>query len=326
MTQSYVYDSAEQAERRFKGDEPGFIYSRYANPTVAMFEERMRLLEGAEMARATASGMAAVTVGLSVSPQGRRPCGCRQGAVRVVPLRGRGPAAALRHDVDAGRRHRPRPVAARGEEGQDEGAVPGEPDQPDAGNHRHRRRRRDRPRCRRPPDRRQRLRDAALPAAAGARRRRGRLFGHQAHRRTGALARRHHPRRQGLRHGPSAHVPAPDRSVAQPVQRLAAAEGPGDAAGQGRAADGDGGGAGRPPRRTPQGQPRALPRARRPPAARPRPTPDERRFDDDRLRGEGRAQGALSRSRTRSGSSASPTTSATPRASSHTRRRRPTSG
>ena len=61
MTQSYVYDSAEQAERRFKGDEPGFIYSRYANPTVAMFEERMRLMDGAEAARATASGMAAVT-------------------------------------------------------------------------------------------------------------------------------------------------------------------------------------------------------------------------------------------------------------------------
>ncbi len=61
MTQSYVYESAEQAERRFKGDEPGFIYSRYANPTVAMFEERMRLMEGAEAARATASGMAAVT-------------------------------------------------------------------------------------------------------------------------------------------------------------------------------------------------------------------------------------------------------------------------
>ncbi len=61
MTQSYVYDSAEQAERRFKGEEPGFIYSRYANPTVAMFEERMRLMEGAEAARSTASGMAAVT-------------------------------------------------------------------------------------------------------------------------------------------------------------------------------------------------------------------------------------------------------------------------
>ena len=61
LTQSYVYDSAEQAERRFKGEDPGFIYSRYANPTVHMFEERIRILEGAEAARATASGMAAVT-------------------------------------------------------------------------------------------------------------------------------------------------------------------------------------------------------------------------------------------------------------------------
>jgi O-succinylhomoserine sulfhydrylase len=61
LTQSYVYDTAEAAEARFKGDDPGFIYSRYGNPTVAMFEERMRLLEGAGAARATASGMAAVT-------------------------------------------------------------------------------------------------------------------------------------------------------------------------------------------------------------------------------------------------------------------------
>ena len=61
LTQGYVYDSAEQAEARFKGVDPGFIYSRYANPTVWMFEERMRLLEGAGAARATASGMAAVT-------------------------------------------------------------------------------------------------------------------------------------------------------------------------------------------------------------------------------------------------------------------------
>jgi O-succinylhomoserine sulfhydrylase len=63
VTQSYVYQSAEQAEERFKS-EAGFIYSRYANPTVAMFEERMRLLEGAEAARATATGMAAVTAAL----------------------------------------------------------------------------------------------------------------------------------------------------------------------------------------------------------------------------------------------------------------------
>ena len=60
LTQGFVYDSAESAEARFKGDEEGFIYSRYANPTVHMFEQRMSLLEGAEDARATASGMAAV--------------------------------------------------------------------------------------------------------------------------------------------------------------------------------------------------------------------------------------------------------------------------
>jgi O-succinylhomoserine sulfhydrylase len=61
LTQGYVYDSAEAAAARFAGEEPGFIYSRFANPTVAMFEERMRLLEGAGAARATATGMAAVT-------------------------------------------------------------------------------------------------------------------------------------------------------------------------------------------------------------------------------------------------------------------------
>jgi O-succinylhomoserine sulfhydrylase len=64
LTQGFVYASAEAAEARFKGEDPGFVYSRYANPTVAMFEERMALLEGAEGARATASGMAAVTAAL----------------------------------------------------------------------------------------------------------------------------------------------------------------------------------------------------------------------------------------------------------------------
>ncbi len=60
LTQGFVYASAEQAEARFKNEDPGFQYSRFGNPTVAMFEERVRLLEGAEEARATASGMAAV--------------------------------------------------------------------------------------------------------------------------------------------------------------------------------------------------------------------------------------------------------------------------
>jgi O-succinylhomoserine sulfhydrylase len=64
LTQGYAYESAEQAEARFKDEKSGFIYSRYANPTIAMFEERMRAFEGAEGARATATGMAAVSSSL----------------------------------------------------------------------------------------------------------------------------------------------------------------------------------------------------------------------------------------------------------------------
>jgi O-succinylhomoserine sulfhydrylase len=64
MTSGYRYASAEEAEAAFKGEKQRFVYSRYANPTIAMFEERMRLLEGAEAARATASGMAAVFASL----------------------------------------------------------------------------------------------------------------------------------------------------------------------------------------------------------------------------------------------------------------------
>lgn len=64
LTSGYAYDSAEQAEARFKGDTEGFVYSRYSNPTVAMFEQRMCALEGAQAARGTASGMSAVTASL----------------------------------------------------------------------------------------------------------------------------------------------------------------------------------------------------------------------------------------------------------------------
>jgi O-succinylhomoserine sulfhydrylase len=64
LTQSYVYDNAASAEARFKGTEPGYIYSRYGNPTLSMFEQRMAEFEGAESARATATGMAAVTLSL----------------------------------------------------------------------------------------------------------------------------------------------------------------------------------------------------------------------------------------------------------------------
>ncbi len=64
LTSGYVYESAEEAEAAFKGDKDRFVYSRYANPTVSMFEERLRLLEGAEACRATASGMSAVFASL----------------------------------------------------------------------------------------------------------------------------------------------------------------------------------------------------------------------------------------------------------------------
>ena len=64
LTQGYVYPSAEECEARFAGKAPGYVYSRYSNPTLSMFEQRMASLEGAEAARSTATGMAAVTTAL----------------------------------------------------------------------------------------------------------------------------------------------------------------------------------------------------------------------------------------------------------------------
>ena len=65
MTSGYVYDSAEEAAAAFDNSQPRFVYSRFGNPTVAMFESRMAAIEGAEAARATASGMAAVFASLA---------------------------------------------------------------------------------------------------------------------------------------------------------------------------------------------------------------------------------------------------------------------
>ncbi|MGV2127318.1 O-succinylhomoserine sulfhydrylase [Agrobacterium vitis] len=64
LTQGFVYDSSEAAEARFKGETEGYIYARYGSPTNDMFEKRMCLLEGAEDARAMASGMAAVAASI----------------------------------------------------------------------------------------------------------------------------------------------------------------------------------------------------------------------------------------------------------------------
>ncbi|MCK3775990.1 O-succinylhomoserine sulfhydrylase [Ensifer sesbaniae] len=64
LTQGFVYETSEAAEARFKGETEGFIYARYGSPTNDMFEKRMCMLEGAEDARATASGMAAVSAAI----------------------------------------------------------------------------------------------------------------------------------------------------------------------------------------------------------------------------------------------------------------------
>ena len=64
LTQGFVYESAEQCEARFTGDDAGFQYSRFSNPTVFSFEQRMAEFEGAEAARSTATGMAAVTAAM----------------------------------------------------------------------------------------------------------------------------------------------------------------------------------------------------------------------------------------------------------------------
>jgi len=79
LTSGYVYQSAEEAEAAFAGEHDRYLYSRFGNPTVTMFQDRLRLLEGAEACWATASGMAAVFWSLAAI--------CEQGD-RIVAARG----------------------------------------------------------------------------------------------------------------------------------------------------------------------------------------------------------------------------------------------
>ena len=65
LTSSYAYTSAEQAQRAFKGEEEHYLYSRYGNPTVSVFEERMKMMEKADICQSTASGMGAVFASLA---------------------------------------------------------------------------------------------------------------------------------------------------------------------------------------------------------------------------------------------------------------------
>jgi O-succinylhomoserine sulfhydrylase len=64
LTSGFAYDAPETAEARFKGEQDGYTYARFGNPTVSMFEERMALIEGSEVARGTASGLAAVAASM----------------------------------------------------------------------------------------------------------------------------------------------------------------------------------------------------------------------------------------------------------------------
>jgi O-succinylhomoserine sulfhydrylase len=118
MTSGYVYGSAEEAESAFANDGSRFVYSRYANPTVSMFEERLRLIEGAEVCRATGSGMAAVFAALaSVLKQGDRLVAsralfgsCLHIVKQILPRYGVETEVVDGRDLDAWRRALSRPT------------------------------------------------------------------------------------------------------------------------------------------------------------------------------------------------------------------------
>ena len=118
MTSGYVYGSAEEAESAFANDGSRFVYSRYANPTVSMFEERLRLIEGAEVCRATGSGMAAVFAALaSVLKHGDRLVAsralfgsCLHIVKQILPRYGVETEVVDGRDLDAWRRALSRPT------------------------------------------------------------------------------------------------------------------------------------------------------------------------------------------------------------------------
>ena len=85
LTSSYVFESAADAAARFAGTAPGNVYSRYTNPTVRTFEERIAALEGAEQAVATSSGMAAILTACMALLQARATTSCARAACSARP-------------------------------------------------------------------------------------------------------------------------------------------------------------------------------------------------------------------------------------------------
>ena len=191
LTQGYVYDSAEQCESRFKGEDPGYIYSRYSNPTIGMFERRMIELEGAEAGRSTATGMAAVTTavlaplkaGDHVVAAKAMFGSCRYVVEDLLPRYGIASTLVDGLDLDQWKQAmRPNTRSCFLESPTnptldvlDIGAIAEIAHQ-----------------ARRPADRRQRVCDADLAEPVDARRRCRGVFRDQAHRRPGPLPRRHH--------------------------------------------------------------------------------------------------------------------------------------
>ena len=193
MTSGYIYTSAEEAEHAFANDGARFVYSRYANPTVNMFEERLRLLEGAEACRSTASGMAAVFASLACFvKQGDRIVAsralfgsCLQILQQFLPRYGVETVMVDGRDLDAWKK----------------ALAPGckavfveSPSNPTLEIIDLARRRRDDPCGGRRRHRRQCVRDALAAKALEARRRHRRLFRDEAYRRPGPQ-----PRRRGAR-------------------------------------------------------------------------------------------------------------------------------
>ena len=228
LTQGFVYDTAEQCEARFKGEEPGFLYSRFSNPNISMFERRMIELEGAEAARATATGMAAVTTAILAPLKAGDHVvaakamfgSCRYVVEDLLPRYGISSTLVDGLDLDQWQKAmRPNTKTCFLES-------PTNPtlDVLDIGAHR-----RDRACRRRAADRRQRVCDADLAEPADARRRRRGVFRDQAYRRPGPLPRRHHSVVGSVHRRAHPQFHAPDRPVDVAVQRLGAAEGAGDA-------------------------------------------------------------------------------------------------
>ena len=238
LTQGYVYPSAEECELRFSGKIPGYVYSRYSNPTMDMFEQRMAALEGAEAARSTATGMAAVTTALMglvragdhVVAAKALFGSCRWVIEEWLPRFGVPCTLVDGKDFEC---------LEEGGAEEHQGVLHGDADQPDAGSLRHPGGRRHRAQRRRQAGGRQRVRHPALPEPAHPRRRLRGLFGDQTYRRTGPRARRRHSGVRKIHHGPRASGVAPDRTVAVAVQRLGHAQEPGNLAGAGGAADRD---------------------------------------------------------------------------------------